>query len=233
MLLPLPCSAHTSASSIFSQVKQFPMGLVGKRVWPWICHFLRVSWRFRMTSKSMNLEYSKWSAPPQETLGKSYQIRTAKSRGNKLTVFIWSVALTIQVNIWINGANSQGFCFPRQIKQSYYFLFWGWRVNSKRVKSFRFSFMKTSSFFPLGLKTFVRRPSGEMWKYWVRIISDCERQSGLVRRLMNSTAKGNPVLLLIFCVSLYPSLKMSQTCSNCAFDWLKIPAPSTLTIKYT
>lgn len=129
-----------------------------------------------------------------------------------------------QANTWIKGENSRVSLFQTD-KAEILLSILDQSIYGKWAKYSSFHFMKTSSFSPLGLKTFVRSLSEEIWKYWVWIISDCERQSSLVRRLMNSAAKGNPVLLLIFCVTWYWFLKPSQTCSNFSCGWLKTHGP--------
>lgn len=129
-----------------------------------------------------------------------------------------------QANTWRKGANSRVLLSQTDNAEILLSIL-DWSIYSKWAKYFSFHSMKTSSFSPLGLKTFVRSLSEEIWKYWVWIISDCERQSGLLRRLMNSAVKGNPVLLLMFCVTLYWLLKPSWTCSNFSCGLLRTHAP--------
>lgn len=97
---------------------------------------------------------------------------------------------------WINGVNSQDSLSQTDKAERILSVL---EVKSQQQKSkiLQFSFDDNKQLFP-------SRPKKHLTEAQLRKCENTERelyQSGLVKRLMNSTAKGNQILLLIFCVS--------------------------------
>lgn len=118
---------------------------MGAAVWPWSCLFLWVSWRFGMTSKSMNLEYSKRSASQQGMLRKAVRLRLLKAEEKKITSFHVVCGLNnplkLLVGDWVqaNISHSLGIlficflfklCMHKQQREGFYKITGNERVGS-------------------------------------------------------------------------------------------------------
>lgn len=119
-----------------------------------------------------------------------------------LNLFVWFGLLTknmchpITGTSRIKGMNSQGFTDKAEIILSVLEV----KSQQQDSKILQCSFHDNKQLFPSRPKNICQKPKWGNVKIRSVNYIRLERQSGLVRRPMNSTAKGNSILLPIFCV---------------------------------